>query len=264
MVEAGRYHTDPQVPRDLLVWLQSAIAVGESLRPDPHTIMREFGRHSIAARRALADLGELWADVGRTPEARLKRELWDRLLRLAYGAGMGDDALFLQHTYLAVISKAVAWSAMIDAPPPGAAALLHGEAFANLGITGQSEPDFFDWVLAAEHGLALVMRMARLVGRFRLHDVRIDIMKALYESLIDPDTRHDLGEYYTPDWLAARMVAAALDDPLRQRVMDPACGSGTFLFHAVRAVLDAAEAAGLSPVQAEKRAMDSVAGIAEP
>ena len=70
VVEAGRYHTDPQVPRDLLVGLQSAIAVGESLRPDPHTIMREFGRHSIAACRALADLGELWAAVGRTPEAR--------------------------------------------------------------------------------------------------------------------------------------------------------------------------------------------------
>ena len=209
LVEAGRYHTDPQVSRELLVWLQSAVAVGAALPPDPHTIMREFGRHSIAARRALADLDALWADVGGTPEARLKRELWDRLLSLAYGAGVGDDALFLQHTYLAVISKAVAWSAMIDAPPPSAAALLHGEAFTNLGITGQSEPDFFDWVLAAEHGPALVMRMARLVGRFRLHDIRIDIMKALYESLIDPDTRHDLGEYYTPDWLAARMIAAA-------------------------------------------------------
>ena len=261
LVEVGRYHTNPQVPRELLVWLQSAIAVGAALPPDPHTIMREFGRHSIAARRALADLDALWADVGHTPEARLKRELWDRLLSLAYGAGVGDDTLFLQHTYLAVISKAVAWSAMIDAPPPSAAALLHGEAFTNLGITGQSEPDFFDWVLAAEQGPALVMRMARLVGRFRLHDIRIDIMKALYESLIDPDTRHDLGEYYTPDWLAARMVAAAVDDPLRQRVMDPACGSGTFLFHAVRAVLDAAEAAGLPPAQAVQRAMDRVGGI---
>ena len=261
LVEAGRYRTDPQVPRELLVWLQSAIAVGAALPPDPHTIMREFGRHSIAAHRALTDLDALWADVGHTPEARLKRELWDRLLSLAYGAGVGDDALFLQHTYLAVISKAVAWSAMIDAPPPSAAALLHGEAFTNLGITGQSEPDFFDWVLAVAQGPALVMRMARLVGRFRLHDIRIDIMKALYESLIDPDTRHDLGEYYTPDWLAARMVAATVDDPLRQRVMDPACGSGTFLFHAVRAVLDAAEAAGLPPAQAVQRAMDRVAGI---
>ena len=113
LVEVGRYQSDPQAPRELLVWLQSAIAVGAALPPDPHTIMREFGRHSIAARCALADLDALWADVGGTPEARLKRELWDRLLSLAYGAGVGDDALFLQHTYLAVISKAVAWSAMI-------------------------------------------------------------------------------------------------------------------------------------------------------
>lgn len=43
--------------------------------------------------------------------------------------------------------------------------------------------------------------------------------------------------------------------------MDPACGSGTFLFHAVRAVLDAAEAAGLPPARAVKRAMARVAGI---
>jgi hypothetical protein len=59
-------------------------------------------------------------------------------------------------------------------------------------------------------------------------------MKVLYESVIAPDTRHRLGEYYTPDWLAAAMVEKAVDDPLQQRVLDPACGSGTFLFQAVR------------------------------
>ena len=31
------------------------------------------------------------------------------------------------------------------------------------------------------------------------------VWKAL-ESVIDPDTRHKLGEYYTPDWLAEKMV----------------------------------------------------------
>ena len=259
--EADSYRTDASASRELLVWLQSAVAVGDELLPEPHTIQREFGRHSIAARHALDELGELWAGVAQTPEAGLKRELWNRLLSLAYGAGVGDDALFLQHTYLAVIAKAVAWNAMIDAPPASAAALLHGEAFTNLGISGQSEPDFFDWILAARGGPELVMQIARLVGRFRLSDIRIDMMKALYESLIDPDTRHDLGEYYTPDWLAARMVAAAVDKPLEQRVMDPACGSGAFLFHAVRGVLAGAEAAGLSPVQAVKRAVEQVAGI---
>ena len=169
--------------------------------------------------------------------------------------------MFLQHTYLAIVAKAVAWAAMIDAPPRDAAALLHVAAFSDLGVTGQSESDFFDWVLLSEDGAELVMQVARQVNWFRLHDIRVDILKALYESLIDPETRHDLGEYYTPDWLAARMVAAAVDDPLEQRVMDPACGSGTFLFHAVRAVLDAAGASGLSPAETARCAAGNIAGI---
>ena len=260
-VEIGACRTDIREPRALAAWLQGAVATGENLLPDPHTVEREFGRESLAARRALNDLGDLWERIGQTPEARLKRALWERLLGLAYGVDVGDDALFLQHTYLVAVAKAVSWAALIETPPADAAALLHGAAFSERGIAGQSEPDFFDWVLADAAGAALVMRIARQVNRFRLRDIRVDILKVLYESLIDPGTRHDLGEYYTPDWLAARMVAAAVDDPLERRVMDPACGSGTFLFHAVQAVLDAAEAAGLSPAEAVRRTARNVAGI---
>ncbi len=261
VVEVGAYRTDPATSRDLLPWLQGAVAIGEGLPPDPATVKREFGRESLAAKRALDDLGEFWDRIGKTPEGRLKRELWNRLLGIAYGAEVGDDGLFLQHTYLAVVAKAVAWAAMIEAPPENAAALLYGTGFSDLGITGQSEPDFFDWMLASEDGGELVMRIAGQVNRFRMRDIRVDILKAIYESLIDPETRHDLGEYYTPDWLAARVVAATVNNPLEQRVMDPACGSGTFLFHAVRAVLDAAGGAGLSPSKAVRRAVELVAGI---
>lgn len=258
VVEAGSCRADPEAPRDLLAWLQGAVAVGEGLPPDPGTVAREFGRGSLTALRALEDLAALWARAGGTPAARLKRALWGRLLGLAYGADVGDDALFLQHTYLVVVAKALAWRAARDGPPTSAAGLLHGAAF---GGAGQADPDFFDWVLAAEGGEDLVLRTARQAARFRLQDIRSDILKALYESLIDPETRHDLGEYYTPDWLAARIVAAAVDDPLERRAMDPACGSGTFLFHAVRAVLAAAEAAGLPPAEAALRATANVAGI---
>ena len=261
VIEADACRTDPSAPQDLLAWLQGAVAVGDSLLPDPDTITREFGRNSLAARRALDDLGRLWTTLGATPEARLKRELWENLLGLAYGAQVSDDALFLQHTYLAVVAKAIAWAALIESPAQDAEALLHGAAFTDAGISGQSEPDFFDWPLADATGRDLVLRISRHVNRFRLQDIRMDILKALYESLIDPETRHDLGEYYTPDWLAARMVAAAVDSPLEQRVMDPACGSGTFLFHLVRAVLAAAQAARLSPAAAARKAVEKVAGI---
>jgi hypothetical protein len=33
---------------------------------------------------------------------RLKRDLWDGLLRQVYGDDVGSDALFLQHTYLTI------------------------------------------------------------------------------------------------------------------------------------------------------------------
>ena len=261
VLEVGAHHTEPDEPPILLAWLQGTVAIGEELIPDPHTITREFGRESLAAQRAMLGLNDLWTQVAYSPEAGLKRQLWNRLLSLAYGAEVGDDSLFLQHTYLVIVAKAVAWSAMIEAPPADGAALLHGAAFSDLGIEGQSEADFFDWMLEAEGGADLVMKIARQVNRFRLHDIRIDILKALYESLIDPETRHDLGEYYTPDWLAARMVSAAVDRPLEQRIMDPACGSGTFLFHAVRAVLSAAEASGMPPAEAVRRATRQIAGI---
>ena len=70
-----------------------------------------------------------------------------------------------------------------------------------------------------------------------------------------------LSEYYTPDWLAAKIVRHAVTDPLNQRVLDPACGSGTFLFHAVRAFLSAAEAAGVPEEERASRATVQVFGM---
>lgn len=67
-----------------------------------------------------------------------------------------------------------------------------------------------------------------------LRELSEDILKSLYQELVDPETRHDLGEYYTPDWLAQRMVEHILKDNPRASILDPACGSGTFLYMAIR------------------------------
>ena len=71
-------------------------------------------------------------------------------------------------------------------------------------------------------------------------------MKVLYESIIDQELRKQLGEYYTPDWLAEVIVEKTITDPLNKRVLDPSCGSGTFLFHAVKNFLKKAEQEKLS------------------
>src|SRR5947207_7253545 len=59
-------------------------------------------------------------------------------------------------------------------------------------------------------------------------------MKNLYQELIEPRTRHDLGEYYTPDWLAELTLERL--QYKGGRLLDPACGSGAFLFAAVNAL----------------------------
>ncbi len=80
---------------------------------------------------------------------------------------------------------------------------------------------------------------SRLRG-YELPEQPADLFKDLYVELFPKASRHGLGEYYTPDWLAGRLLAEtlaeeALGDPSK-RVLDPACGSGTFLVLLIRQI----------------------------
>jgi len=249
---------DPEQPAIFLAWLDGAIALKSSLPPDPLTIRAELGGDSVAFRRVKTQLQSLWGKLKADPIVALKRQLWADLLKLVYGRELESDVLWFQHTFLVVVAKCIALAVMKlgeDEPQR----LLSGDAFASAGINGAVESDFFDWVVADAEGEALVRRIMNHVRRFRLAEVDSDVLKILYESLIDRDERHGLGEYYMPDWLAAKMVRRAVDHPLEQRVLDPGCGSGTFLFHAIRNFLGEAEDADMPR---ERRAAEACAHIA--
>lgn len=124
------------------------------------------------------------------------------------------------------------------------ATLLGGNKFAEAGVFGVVESDFFDWVVEVEGGEAFIRTLAKRLMRFVWVDVNQDILKILYENFIGTETRKKLGEYYTPDWLAEVVVTDSVPNPLKTRVLDPSCGSGTFLFHAVRRYISAGEAEG--------------------
>jgi len=260
LVKLDRYETKPDQPDALLAWLEPALSSRDDLPPEPLIIQRELGRASLTFARARGVLESLWRMLSTHPEVTLKRQLWDRLLRVVYGTSVGDDSLFLQHTYLTIVAKTVA-ARVLDLPVIDAASILSGQSLMDAGIHGAVESDFFDWVLQHNEGKQLVLHIARQATRFRLHDVQVDVLKALYESLIDPAQRHDLGEYYTPDWLAAKVVRRAVNDPLQQRVLDPACGSGTFLFHVIRRLLDAAKRARWSPARTLDSCTERIRGL---
>jgi hypothetical protein len=57
------------------------------------------------------------------------------------------------------------------------------------------------------------------------------------------------------------VVAQAVDAPLTQRVLDPACGSGTFLFHALRRLIDAGRDAGWTERRIVECCAEQVRGL---
>jgi hypothetical protein len=246
LIKITEISLDLQKSELFLAWLDGILAIKASLPPDPLIICIELGQDSVAFRRASASLASLWSKLSSSLQAALKRQLWAQLLKLVYGREVGSDALWFQHTFLVIVAKCIAL-AVLGQRENDPKRLLSGEVFRAAGIGGAVESDFFDWVVGDADGEELMRRIMNHVRRFRLAEVESDILKILYESLIDRDERYKLGEYYTPDWLAAKMVKHAIDRPLVEHVLDPACGSGTFLFHAVRLFLKEAAEADMEP-----------------
>jgi hypothetical protein len=249
----------------LVAWLEPVLATRDAIRPTPKEILARLGSDSPAAQVDLSDLRALYEASRGTPEIQLKRELWARLLLAALGTNFENtDELFITHTYLVIIAELVAHEVMglsIDRPASEINGLLVGKQFAGRQLYGVVEADFFDWPAAVAGGAHVVAGIARRLSKFEWSDVEHDVLKELYESVIDAPTRHKLGEYYTPDWLAQKMVNERLTDPLQQRLLDPACGSGTFLFWAVRRVLIACDDAGLTNRDALERVVHQVQGV---
>jgi SAM-dependent methyltransferase len=260
LITVKRTTLDAEKPETFLAWLDGALALKSSLPPDALTIRAELGADSVAYHLVQAEMARLWEKLRSDPAEALKRQLWADLLKLVYGREVQSEALWFQHSYLVIVAKCIA-VAVMDLREDDPRRMLSGEAFTSAGIHGAVESDFFDWVLGDPAGEALVRRIMNHVRRFRLREVESDVLKILYESLIDRDERHGLGEYYTPDWLAAKIVRHAVNAPLEQRVLDPACGSGTFLFHAVRRAIGEAEEAGMPQADRAAEATALVAGL---
>lgn len=55
-----------------------------------------------------------------------------------------------------------------------------------------------------------------------------DVLGELFQEIIDPDKRHTLGQYFTPENLVDFVIALVVNDP-GGVYCDPTCGSGTFL-----------------------------------
>lgn len=264
LVEVSMHDVTAKSDADALsTWLEGVLATTRDVNPRAEVVRLRLGVGSSAHQLDRATLRALYDQHRDHPGIRTKRRLWARLLKSALGTQFeDDDRLFVEHSLLVSSAEIIAHAALglpVETIPP--ASLLSGAKFDERGVHGVVEADFFDWVVDAPGGDAFVRALARRLARFDWSAVEHDVLKVLYESVIGSETRKKLGEYYTPDWLAEKIVEDVVTDPLAMRVLDPACGSGTFLFHAVRKHIVAAEAQGMPLPELLDSVTDRVIGI---
>ncbi|MFC3852867.1 N-6 DNA methylase [Salinispirillum marinum] len=213
------------------------------------------------------------ADAGGTSKEKLLYTEWNRLFGQVVGIqpdGMRNlierqsahhDAeytknisayLFSLNTYIALLAKIVAACAL-----PGSTqnilnttidvqerinSMETGKLFKNAGISNMYAGDFFSWYLEDDNWTQFAKVIDDLLVELSIVDFEIskkrpestrDLFKGIYEGFVPRELRHALGEFYTPDWLAEHGLDV-IEWDLESDLLDPTCGSGTFLLEAIR------------------------------
>lgn len=150
------------------------------------------------------------------------------------------------------------------------AKMERGGVFSDFGITNFLEGDFFGWYLDIWND-EMDQAVRRIIGELANYSLVTldvepeqtrDLLKKLYQSLMPRKLRHALGEYYTPDWLAERVLnqLGVRGDP-DKRLLDPGCGSGTFLVLTIRRVREYAAEKMMPEAEALDKILANVVGF---
>jgi type I restriction-modification system DNA methylase subunit len=174
-----------------------------------------------------------------------------------------QELLFSVHTYFAFLMKLIAVEILnlreTALKASFASVLAHvsddelkrqledienGGIYSRKGITNFLEGDFFRWYIDAFDSPELKETIREITHTFSEFEPATstldptstrDLLKKLYQYLVPKEVRHHLGEYYTPDWLAELILdEVEYDGNNFKRLLDPSCGSGTFLVLAIQ------------------------------
>jgi hypothetical protein len=204
------------------------------------------------------------------------------------------ESIFVLHTFVAFACKLIASEilALVGNRPEArpsqwpslenhefadsVSALEGGEHVAELRAPGLFAGDLFGWyseeivgdgelrqavrsVVVAFSELAWA-QLANVQGRAG------DLLREFYIDTIPRALRRALGEFFTPQWLAERVFSRAIS-LLRESerepatILDPACGSGTFVVIAFNYLVQRERASGATLEEATRLAMAGVTGF---
>ena len=192
-----------------------------------------LNRESVGREWATADMSHVFSDTRDSIDeyyqkhrgigaVKTQRSLWLEQLKGGGNPPNGEeDKIFVLHSLLILISRLISST---DSPREG----------------------FVQWVPDHE-----IEKLRHVIEQYNWSQETGDILRSLYADFVPVNHRRIYGEYYTPDWLAELLCRKVIDDGFIAEqirrfesgmpvsgVLDPACGSGTFLYHAAKRIME--------------------------
>jgi type I restriction-modification system DNA methylase subunit len=223
---------------DFYYWIDRFLFKEEKQKATLKRIEEAFGYQSPVFIECFREISKVFADAKKYGEVQVSYEQWKKFLSIAYGSFADTDNAFVIHTYLSILAKVLAYEVLSNddfIDDDEMKAILNGSIFHKYNIRNFVDNDFFHWVHGSRYLIQLkkVFRLvAQEIAAFDFTNPDEDVLKGVYQELIDLDTRHALGEYYTPDWLCERVVQQ-FNFTRNNKILDPSCGSGSFLRAAI-------------------------------
>ena len=227
---------DAAVLVDRLQEYVSRVRIKRSLPDDLYGIF-ESSQHQLR---------NIHNELASSQGTKTKFDLWQDMMRASgFEVDGSADDLFVNHTLLVTIAEAVIASLNEDDRQPTE---ILNDGFASWpqdrGTHGPMHHRGAQWV----------EEVFAIADSYDWRSRERDVLRHLYQDIIDRRHRKSFGEYYTPDWLAQVVIDEIIDDDWLENsvktalssqspqlngigVLDPSCGSGTFLYHAALKIL---------------------------
>ena len=132
-----------------------------------------------------------------------------------------------------------------------------GYVFQTGGVRNLLEGDFFSWYCSediwSDEEAKIILDIVHILnsyssGFYKHGHSTIDIFIDLYMEIIPPEVRHSLGEYFTPAWLADKVIIESkkLVNKKNYSAVDPTCGSGVFIMSIIKNIIGSTDVISLS------------------
>jgi len=256
---------------EALLWMEEFFFSKEGILLTAEELNTSFGPESRTHDDIIKMLNLLWSDVNNLNECKLKFRLWEKNMNIVYG-DLPNPVGFLQQTYLVTLVKLLVYLKLSRVKKIDSGTILQaltGEYFVTYGITNLIEEDYFSWVLNPKirnRWLKIAIILTKDLLKYNISAIDEDLFKEIYQKIVSKAARHATGEHYTPEWLAEITLIEAFKKwknkaNSRPRILDPACGSGTFLTNGISLMKDQLKKQKIKKSQRIELILENIVGI---